>query len=99
MIRAEIKNIRGNAGDAIVHIAGTSKVICNEYKQIVKAMQFTLNGEVGEKKAGELLIELTKEALEADYKRVTQEDLERKFEEIKNDPEKVAKLLKTLFED
>ena len=99
MIRAEIKNIKGNTGNAKVRIVGTSKVICNEYKQIVKAMQFTLNGEIGEKKARELLIEITKEALDADYKRITKEDMDRKFEEVKNDSEKVAKLLKALFED
>lgn len=97
MIRAEIKNIKGNAGDIETKLIGTIKVILAEYEYLVKALKTMLEVHVGEEAARHILENITKEALEP--KEITQEDINRKFEEVKKDPEKAAKLLKALFED
>ena len=97
MIRAEIKNIKGNAGDIETKLIGTTKVILAEYEYLVKALKTMLEVHVGEEAARHILENITKEALEP--KEITQEDINRKFEEVKKDPEKAAKLLKALFED
>lgn len=99
MIKVEVKTIDKEIVDAKVGITGEKDIIFAEYMSIVRALYMSVKEQIGEKDARSLLEEMTQKALDMDAEEVTREKAKQKFEEVKNDPEKVAKLLKVLFED
>lgn len=99
MIKAEIRSDRGAAKIIRVEVNGEKSAVLEEYMSIVDGLHSHLKERIGEKDARSLLEELTQKALDEVRKETVTEEVEQKFNEIKTNPEKVAKLLKTLFED
>lgn len=100
MIKAEIRDIEETA-TANVDINGKPAEIIGEYMELVKVLKFVVAEKLGEEKAKSFLENITREALSEEIKKPErmEEQIKKKIDEIKNNPQKTEKLLKVLFED